>query len=96
MPVKIAGSCTTLCQWEPCFLPQGYRVGSEFWSLPEQIGDELTGLTLSLTRTERGYPEPLTHVGKPQTIQRETGKGTLQSSSQRNGAQVWREQLLLF
>ncbi|XP_062362076.1 MYCBP-associated protein [Cinclus cinclus] len=58
----------------PALFPgKGYRVGSEFWSLPEQIGDELTGLTLSLTRTERGYPEPLTHVGKPQTIQRETG-----------------------
>ncbi|KAL2297734.1 hypothetical protein Nmel_016297, partial [Mimus melanotis] len=57
----------------PALFPgKGYRVGSEFWSLPEQIGDELTGLTLSLTRTERGYPEPLTHVGKPQTIQRET------------------------
>lgn len=52
-------------------------MGSEFWSLPEQIGDELTGLTLTLTRTERGHPEPLTHVGKPRTIQRETGKGTL-------------------
>uniref|UniRef100_A0A8C5IR61 MYCBP associated protein n=1 Tax=Junco hyemalis TaxID=40217 RepID=A0A8C5IR61_JUNHY len=51
----------------------GYRVGSEFWSLPEQIGDELTGLTLTLTRTECGHPEPLTHVGKPRTVQRETG-----------------------
>ncbi|XP_016158310.1 PREDICTED: MYCBP-associated protein [Ficedula albicollis] len=58
----------------PALFPgKGFRVGSEFWSLPEQIGDELTGLTLTLTRTERGYPEPLTHVGKPQTIQKETG-----------------------
>uniref|UniRef100_A0A8C9NR51 MYCBP associated protein n=1 Tax=Serinus canaria TaxID=9135 RepID=A0A8C9NR51_SERCA len=56
----------------------GHRVGSEFWSLPEQIGDELTGLTLTLTRTECGHPEPLTHVGKPQAVQRETGKGPLQ------------------
>ncbi|NWS28640.1 MYBPP protein, partial [Polioptila caerulea] len=58
----------------PALFPgKGYRVGSEFWNLPEQIGDELTGLTLTLTRTECGHPEPLTHVGKPQTIQRETG-----------------------
>ncbi|NXT64141.1 MYBPP protein, partial [Chaetops frenatus] len=58
----------------PALFPgKGYRVGSEFWSLPERIGDELTGLTLTLTQTERGHPEPLTHVGKPQTVQRETG-----------------------
>uniref|UniRef100_A0A8D2PS62 MYCBP associated protein n=1 Tax=Zosterops lateralis melanops TaxID=1220523 RepID=A0A8D2PS62_ZOSLA len=57
----------------------GYRMGGEFWNLPEQIGDELTGLTLTLTRTECGHPEPITHVGKPQTVQRETGKGTLQT-----------------
>ncbi|XP_039571755.1 MYCBP-associated protein isoform X2 [Passer montanus] len=58
----------------PALFPgKGYRVGSEFWSLPEQIGDDLTGLTLTLTQTERGHPEPLTHVGKPRTIQRETG-----------------------
>ncbi|RLV99277.1 hypothetical protein DV515_00009905 [Chloebia gouldiae] len=58
----------------PALFPgKGYRVGSEFWSLPEQIGDELTGLTMTLTRTECGHPEPLTHVGKPQTVQRETG-----------------------
>ncbi|NWT11163.1 MYBPP protein, partial [Vireo altiloquus] len=58
----------------PALYPgKGYRVGSEFWSLPEQIGDDLTGLTLTLTRTECGYPEPLTHVGKPRTVQRETG-----------------------
>ncbi|NXH45218.1 MYBPP protein, partial [Dicaeum eximium] len=58
----------------PALFPgKGYRVGSEFWSLPDQIGDELTGLTLTLTRTECGHPEPLTYVGKPQTVQRETG-----------------------
>ncbi|XP_030915823.1 MYCBP-associated protein [Geospiza fortis] len=58
----------------PALFPgKGYRVGSEFWSLPEQIGDERTGLTLTLTRTECGHPEPLTHVGKPRTVQRETG-----------------------
>uniref|UniRef100_A0A8C9G7E9 MYCBP associated protein n=1 Tax=Pavo cristatus TaxID=9049 RepID=A0A8C9G7E9_PAVCR len=58
----------------------GYRAGSEFWSQPERIGDELTGLTVTLTRRERGCPEPVTHVGKPHTVQMETGK------------EVWREQ----
>ncbi|NXY25842.1 MYBPP protein, partial [Atrichornis clamosus] len=57
----------------PALFPgKGYRVGSEFWSLPDRIGDELTGLMLTLTRTERGHPEPITHVGKPHSVQRET------------------------
>ncbi|NXK32978.1 MYBPP protein, partial [Piprites chloris] len=51
---------------------KGFRVGSEFWSQPDRIGDELTGLMLTLTRTERGDREPITHVGKPCTVQKET------------------------
>ncbi|NXW01912.1 MYBPP protein, partial [Fregetta grallaria] len=58
----------------PALLPgKGYRRGSEFWSQPERIGDELTGLTMTLTQRERGYPEPVTHVGKPHIVQMETG-----------------------
>ncbi|NXG61189.1 MYBPP protein, partial [Hemiprocne comata] len=58
----------------PALLPgKGFRRGSEFWSQPEHIGDELTGLTMTLTRRERGYLEPITHVGKPPTVQMETG-----------------------
>ncbi|XP_075375236.1 MYCBP-associated protein [Mycteria americana] len=58
----------------PALLPgKGYRRGSEFWSQPERIGDELTGLTMTLTQRERGYPEPVTHVGKPHTVRMETG-----------------------
>ncbi|XP_062976305.1 MYCBP-associated protein [Elgaria multicarinata webbii] len=52
---------------------KGYRVGSEFWSQPVQIGDELTGLTVSLGQTERGFPEEVTHVGKPSSIWMEMG-----------------------
>ncbi|NXK79243.1 MYBPP protein, partial [Amazona guildingii] len=58
----------------PALLPgKGYRKGSEFWSQPERIGSELTGLTMTLTQSERGYPEPVTHVGKPHTVRMETG-----------------------
>ncbi|XP_030317489.1 MYCBP-associated protein [Calypte anna] len=64
-----------LIDWNlPALLPgKGYRRGSEFWSQPERIGDELTGLTLTLTQRERGCPEPVTHVGKPHAVQMETG-----------------------
>ncbi|XP_030361936.1 MYCBP-associated protein isoform X2 [Strigops habroptila] len=58
----------------PALLPgKGYRKGSEFWSQPERIGSELTGLMMTLTQSERGYPEPVTHVGKPHTVRMETG-----------------------
>ncbi|NXV20130.1 MYBPP protein, partial [Cepphus grylle] len=58
----------------PALLPgKGYRRGSEFWRQPERIGDELTGLTMTLTQRECGYPEPVTHVGKPHSVQMETG-----------------------
>ncbi|XP_069056164.1 MYCBP-associated protein isoform X1 [Pleurodeles waltl] len=54
---------------------KGYRAGSEFWNQPVHIGDELSGLTITLTQQQRGYPEPLIHVQKPKTIQLETGPG---------------------
>ncbi|KAM4691214.1 MYCBP-associated protein [Rhinophrynus dorsalis] len=52
---------------------KGYRVGSEFWNVSEYIGDELTGLTLTLSQTERGFKSPLTYIGKPHSIKKETG-----------------------
>ncbi|NXL34884.1 MYBPP protein, partial [Glaucidium brasilianum] len=61
-----------LIDWSlPALLPGKAR--SEFWSQPERIGDELTGLTMTLTQRERGCPEPVTRVGKPHTVQMETG-----------------------
>ncbi|XP_062244135.1 MYCBP-associated protein isoform X1 [Platichthys flesus] len=51
----------------------GYRVGSEFWALPQHYGDEMSGITATLTQTERGRREPVTHIGQPSGIQQETG-----------------------
>ncbi|XP_078426720.1 MYCBP-associated protein [Cetorhinus maximus] len=52
---------------------KGFHVGSEFWALPSMIGDELSGVASTLTQTERGFPPPIVHSGKPQTIKQETG-----------------------
>ncbi|XP_067913887.1 MYCBP-associated protein isoform X2 [Heterodontus francisci] len=52
---------------------KGYCIGSEFWSLPPRIGDELSGVMTTLTQTERGFPPPIAHIGKPWTIKQETG-----------------------
>uniref|UniRef100_G3VNG4 MYCBP associated protein n=1 Tax=Sarcophilus harrisii TaxID=9305 RepID=G3VNG4_SARHA len=46
------------------------KVDCDFWSQPEFIGDELTGL---VTQWPRGYRQPIVHVGKPQSIQMESG-----------------------
>ncbi|XP_034402029.1 MYCBP-associated protein [Cyclopterus lumpus] len=51
----------------------GYRVGSEFWSLPHHYGDEMSGITATLTQTEQGRREPVTHVGQPSSIHQESG-----------------------
>ncbi|XP_035022910.2 MYCBP-associated protein isoform X2 [Hippoglossus stenolepis] len=51
----------------------GYRVGSEFWTLPQRYGDEMSGITATLTQTEQGRREPVTHIGQPSGIQQETG-----------------------
>ncbi|XP_029456488.1 MYCBP-associated protein-like [Rhinatrema bivittatum] len=52
---------------------KGYRVGSEFWNQTEPIGNEMSGLMMTLTQRERGYPAPFTHVGRPPNIIKETG-----------------------
>uniref|UniRef100_A0A8C3TF78 MYCBP associated protein n=1 Tax=Chelydra serpentina TaxID=8475 RepID=A0A8C3TF78_CHESE len=59
---------------------KGYHVGSEFWNQPECIGHELTGLMITLTQRERGYPEPITHVGKPQSVRMEMGSRSAKES----------------
>ncbi|XP_070535835.1 MYCBP-associated protein-like [Ptychodera flava] len=52
---------------------KGYRVGSEFWKQVEKIGDDITGIQMTLTQTERGYPPPVEHIGNPKVVQQEKG-----------------------
>ncbi|XP_066560240.1 MYCBP-associated protein isoform X2 [Amia ocellicauda] len=52
---------------------QGLRVGSEFWSLPLRLGDELSGITATLSQRERGNLEPIAHIGQPRSLRLETG-----------------------
>ncbi|XP_076584343.1 MYCBP-associated protein isoform X2 [Chaetodon auriga] len=51
----------------------GYRVGSEFWSLPQHYGDEVSGITATLTQTEQGRREPVTRIAQPSSIRQESG-----------------------
>lgn len=57
------------------FLPmsKGYHIGSEFWSLPQHYGDEMSGITATLTQTEQGRQKPITHVAQPRSIRQEAG-----------------------
>ncbi|XP_028821564.1 MYCBP-associated protein-like isoform X3 [Denticeps clupeoides] len=51
----------------------GRGAGSEFWSQPQRFGDESSGIAATLTQTERGNPEPVTHISQPHCILQETG-----------------------
>ncbi|XP_061587922.1 MYCBP-associated protein [Cololabis saira] len=55
------------------FSGYGYRVGSEFWSLPQHLGDEMSGITATLTQTELGKQKPITRVGQPNSIRQQLG-----------------------
>lgn len=52
---------------------KGFRVGSEFWKQQEKFGDDLTGVHMTLTQTEKGYPPPIEHIGIPAKIREEKG-----------------------
>uniref|UniRef100_H3B2Z4 MYCBP associated protein n=1 Tax=Latimeria chalumnae TaxID=7897 RepID=H3B2Z4_LATCH len=71
---------------------KGYRVGSEFWNLPQTIGDDVNGIMISLTQTERGFPPPITHIGKPQTVCQESGEVPPQNSKFHH---TWEDSLFL-
>ncbi|XP_055509871.1 LOW QUALITY PROTEIN: MYCBP-associated protein [Leucoraja erinacea] len=52
---------------------KGYSIGSEFWSIPPWIGDELSGVRATLNQTERGFAPPIVRIGKSRTMKQETG-----------------------
>ena len=53
---------------------KGYRVGSEFWRQYESVGDDLGGLKMSLKVSEKGKPDHVTRIGKPNLIREEFGE----------------------
>eukprot|EP00105_Crassostrea_gigas_P026752 XP_011447824.1 PREDICTED: MYCBP-associated protein-like isoform X3 [Crassostrea gigas] len=52
---------------------KGYRVGSEFWKQQEKFGDDETGIHMTLTKSEQGYPRPIEHIGVPKSVRNEKG-----------------------
>lgn len=62
-------------------MSKGYHVGSEFWSLPQHYGDEMSGITATLTQTEQGRQKPVTRIAQPRSIRQEAGTSLLSASS---------------
>ncbi|KAI5944483.1 MYCBP-associated protein [Manis javanica] len=44
-----------------------------FWGRLEYLGDEMTGLLMTKTKSQRGLREPIAHVRKPLSVQQEMG-----------------------
>ncbi|CAK6968328.1 MYCBP-associated protein [Scomber scombrus] len=85
---------TFLTQVMPLIHPgYGYHVGSEFWSLPQRYGDEMSGITATLTQTERGKCEPVTHVGQPSSVRQESGITC--SEILRPASRTWKQSVYL-
>ncbi|XP_012973047.1 MYCBP-associated protein isoform X2 [Mesocricetus auratus] len=55
---------------------KGFKATNSFWSPLEYLGDEMTGLLMTKTKTQRGLVEPITHIRKPHSIQVESGLPT--------------------
>ncbi|KAG1955827.1 MYCBP-associated protein [Pimephales promelas] len=49
------------------------RVGREFWSLPQRYGDEMSGITATLTQSERGNPPDVTRIRHTLATRLESG-----------------------
>ncbi|XDA80746.1 hypothetical protein R6Z07F_010731 [Ovis aries] len=52
---------------------KGCKLTSGFWSQLEYVGDEMTGLVMTKTKTQHGLVEPITQIKKPWSIQAEMG-----------------------
>ncbi|XP_067933605.1 MYCBP-associated protein-like [Watersipora subatra] len=63
---------------------KGYRVGSEFWQQRHLVGDEDSGLHMTMSQTQQGYPPPIEHVDIPASIRKEKG---LSSNRPKSGMQ---------
>ncbi|KAL5265042.1 hypothetical protein ACHWQZ_G005959 [Mnemiopsis leidyi] len=44
---------------------KGFRVGSEFWSQPQQIGEEDNSIVMTLNRSEQGRHPEMERIGNP-------------------------------
>ncbi|XP_005743754.2 MYCBP-associated protein [Pundamilia nyererei] len=71
----------------------GYRVGSEFWSLPQRYGDEMSGITATLTQTEWGRQKTITQMGQPRRICQESG--IICAETQRPASRTWSQSTYL-
>uniref|UniRef100_G1P518 MYCBP associated protein n=1 Tax=Myotis lucifugus TaxID=59463 RepID=G1P518_MYOLU len=49
------------------------KESSGFWSRLEYLGDEMRGLVITKTKSQRGLLEPITRIRKPYSIQEEMG-----------------------
>ncbi|XP_036912736.1 MYCBP-associated protein isoform X2 [Sturnira hondurensis] len=65
---------------------------SGFWSRLEYLGDEVTGLLMTKTKSQRGLLEPVTHIRKPHSIQKEMGLLARKDASYRH---TWDQSLFL-
>ncbi|XP_043106301.1 MYCBP-associated protein isoform X2 [Puntigrus tetrazona] len=59
----------------------GHRVGSEFWSVPQHYGDEMSGISATLTQTERGKRPGVTRVSQPLSTRLESGNVACEAAS---------------
>ncbi|XP_076001486.1 MYCBP-associated protein isoform X2 [Genypterus blacodes] len=71
----------------------GFRVGSEFWSLPQRFGDDMSGIAATLTRTEKGKRRPVTHIGQPSSIRQESG--SIHAESRHPASRTWDQSVYL-
>ncbi|KAM8843737.1 MYCBP-associated protein [Synchiropus picturatus] len=71
----------------------GYHVGSEFWSLPQRFGDEMTGITSTLTLRDQGKREPVMFIGQSTNMRIESGN--IYTECVRRATRTWTQSLYL-
>ncbi|XP_051014287.1 MYCBP-associated protein [Acomys russatus] len=71
---------------------KGFNATNWFWSPLEYLGDEVTGLLITKTKSQRGVVDPITHIRKPHAIKVETGLPAQKDAWYRN---TWDRSLFL-